>query len=49
MEKVSTKMRAKKPFSKASIDYARYQDVMSTFATAHSKHNSMIADNLNLK
>ena len=43
-EKVNPKIRAKKPFSKASIDHVRYQEVINTYATVHSKHNSIIAD-----
>ena len=42
-EKVNPKMRAKKPSSKASIDQVRYQEVINTYATVHSKHNSIIA------
>ena len=43
-EKVNPKIRAKKPSSKASIDHVRYQEVINTYATVHSKHNSIIAD-----
>ena len=48
-DKVRKEIRHKKPSSKASIDHARYQEVINTYATVHSKHNSTIVDNSTLK